>query len=471
MKVFMAVVRSIVAFVLTVGTMMFTPSHAASLKKLHTIHIFEGQVNGDTDGFGPIGGLTLVRGVLFGVTYGGGDYLSGTLFRINQDGTDYHIVHHFHGLQKGSLIDGSDPQAGLTLVGRTLYGTTAAGGTNDQGSVFAYTPGVDAAPRVLHSFSGGSDGALPMASVINVGGVLYGTTQTGGSPGCFDHDGCGTVFSLDTATGAYQVLHDFHGGKLDGQAPLAPVTFYDGAIYGTTSAGGGAKCFAAEGCGIVFEISLSTRAYTQVHRFRGGVNDGAVPSSGLTVSDGLLYGSTQQGGEGNCGLDGCGTVFSVTPAAVGSGKPPLSIVFNQFGGSNGVTPGGSLLPVSLSTQAVGHDDGPYLSVHHGFVGITFNGGSPGSHGKDAAMEGRSCSLCPCSYEHASGTVFEVKPMPGQPSQFTLASLYAFDGKHDGALPAGALIERGGILFGEALQGGKCQSGTLFALPAPADVPQ
>ena len=45
--------------------------------------------------------------------------------------------------------------------------------------------------HVVYSFQGGSDGTAPFASVINVGGTLYGTTYNGGA-GC-PAPGCGTV--------------------------------------------------------------------------------------------------------------------------------------------------------------------------------------------------------------------------------------------------------------------------------------
>jgi uncharacterized repeat protein (TIGR03803 family) len=80
------------------------------------------------------------------------------------------------------------------LFGRsgTLYGTTNQGGgtgcTNNPGqpgpgcgTVFEVTPnGVES---VLHSFQGGSDGALPSGNLINVGGTFYGTTNQGGGTG------------------------------------------------------------------------------------------------------------------------------------------------------------------------------------------------------------------------------------------------------------------------------------------------
>ena len=55
-----------------------------------------------------------------------------------------------------------------------LYGTTTFGGGKDDGTVFSVA--MTGKERVLHSFSGGSDGSLPTASLINVKGKLYGTS-------------------------------------------------------------------------------------------------------------------------------------------------------------------------------------------------------------------------------------------------------------------------------------------------------
>jgi uncharacterized repeat protein (TIGR03803 family) len=71
----------------------------------------------------------------------------------------------------------------------TLYGTTAGGGFYGKGTVFSMTlTGTD--EKVLYSFGHGSDGATPLAGVIDVKGTLYGTTSAGGKYGD------GTVFAL-----------------------------------------------------------------------------------------------------------------------------------------------------------------------------------------------------------------------------------------------------------------------------------
>ena len=69
----------------------------------------------------------------------------------------------------------------------------------------------------------------PRASLIDVNGTFYGTTQNGGY-------GWGTVFSI-TPSGTETVLYSF-GAAPDGETPLASLIDVDGTLYGTTSEGG-----------------------------------------------------------------------------------------------------------------------------------------------------------------------------------------------------------------------------------------
>jgi uncharacterized repeat protein (TIGR03803 family) len=83
---------------------------------------------------------------------------------------------------------------------------------------------------VLHSFGAKSDGTQPLASLIEVKGKLYGTTEYGGAYGL------GTVFSI-TLSGREKVLHSFDNGT-DGTLPNAGLVDVDGTLYGTTLTGG-----------------------------------------------------------------------------------------------------------------------------------------------------------------------------------------------------------------------------------------
>jgi len=170
---------------------------------------------------------------------------------------------------------------------------------------------------VLHSFTGGSDGAYPYYSglVMDSAGNAYGTASEGGviNSAC-GSPGCGVVFKVDS-NGVETVLHSFTGER-DGWYPVAGLLRdKQGNLYSTTFHGGDLTC----DCGTVFKLNTSG-AETVLYRFMGGT-DGANPEAGLIMSSaGSLYGTTFQGG-----TSGAGTVFEVS----GKGK---EIVLHSFNG-------------------------------------------------------------------------------------------------------------------------------------------
>ena len=99
---------------------------------------------------------------------------------------------------------------------------------------------------LIYSFAGGSDGATPTSGLINVNGVLYGTTSNGGGFGCTS--GCGTLFNV-TTTGIESVLYTFIDDR-DGLHPDASLLNVNGTLYGTASVGGNHGC-----CGTVFAFT------------------------------------------------------------------------------------------------------------------------------------------------------------------------------------------------------------------------
>src|SRR5712692_2624863 len=99
----------------------------------------------------------------------------------------------------------------------------------------------------LYTFTGGNDGGSPQAGLImDKAGNLYGTTGYGGGiSGC--SFACGTVFMLDPF-GNEKVLHAFTGGT-DGARPFGDLIMdAAGNLYGTTLQGG------AFGLGVVFKL-------------------------------------------------------------------------------------------------------------------------------------------------------------------------------------------------------------------------
>ena len=162
------------------------------------------------------------------------------------------------------------------------------------------------AERVLYSFgSTSSDGTYPSASLINVAGTLYGTTDYGGATSDVD----GTVFSI-TPSGAEKVLHSFGKGT-DGISPTAGLIDVNGTLYGTTFVGG--RTIGGSYYGTVFSITTSGSEKV-LHSF-GKRHDGAEPAGGLLNVKGVLYGTTEYGGaDGHANSDTGGTVFGVTAA-------------------------------------------------------------------------------------------------------------------------------------------------------------
>jgi uncharacterized repeat protein (TIGR03803 family) len=84
-------------------------------------------------------------------------------------------------------------------------------------------------------------------------GNLYGTTSQGGGSGNNGY-GYGTVFKVDK-TGTETVLHSFTGGA-DGASPgRGSLVRAAGNLYGTTTYGGNLSCNPPVGCGVVFKVT------------------------------------------------------------------------------------------------------------------------------------------------------------------------------------------------------------------------
>lgn len=264
-----------------------------------------------TDGSSPVAGLISVGGSLYGTTALGGAFHGGTVFKVSPRIGSETVVHSF----QINGTDGYSPYAGLINVGGTLYGTTAYGvakNCNSEitcGTVFKVNPATGA-ETVVYSFCAKRhcrDGALPEAGLIDVSGALYGTTKFGGMH-CRG-DGCGVLFRVDPATGAETVVYSFQGTGTDGYSPNSGLINVGGILYGTTEFGGANGRY-----GTVFKFDPTTGAETVVYSFQSnGADDGYFPSGNLINVGGTLYGTTPNGGANQCaGGNGCGTVFKVT---------------------------------------------------------------------------------------------------------------------------------------------------------------
>jgi uncharacterized repeat protein (TIGR03803 family) len=280
----------------------------------------------------PVGGVVFDQaGRIYGVTYKGGGYGFGTVYRLTRRGTQWEtkVIHSFGGYPS----DGGSPQAGLTIDSAgNLYGTTTRGGSGQCapqsgsflgcGTVFklSYAAGSGWTETVLYSFQGthAADGSAPLSNLIlDASGNLYGTTNSGGIGNCSEFElppGCGTVFELSPSSAGWNetILYEFVG-RPDGENPAAPLLWdHSGNLYGTTVGGGGIYS-----SGAVYKLApAGGGGWTEslIYSFGTG-NDGNWPQSPLIFDAvGNLYGTTIAGGAyGGTSNSGEGIVFEITP--------------------------------------------------------------------------------------------------------------------------------------------------------------
>lgn len=208
-----------------------------------------------------------------------------------------------------------------------LYGTTAAGGSNNVGTVFKITPG--GALTTLHNFDT-TDGAAPLAALTQgTDGNFYGTTDTGGA------NGYGTIFAI-TPGGTLKILYSLR--PTDGANPIAGlIQATDGNFYGTTS---------DEGPNFLGTIFRITPGGTLTTMYSFSPTDGQDAEGGLVQgTDGNLYGTTTEGGTFGAGIvfslaTGLGPFVKTVPTS-GSVAANVTILGSDLTGATSVSFGGA----------------------------------------------------------------------------------------------------------------------------------
>jgi uncharacterized repeat protein (TIGR03803 family) len=176
-------------------------------------------------GYQSNGGLIeLPDGKLYGIAGTGGTNDLGVIFRVDPDGSNYEVLHHFAGPgganPTGRLLLGSD---GL------LYGVSYGGGAFGEGVVYRISPN-GSAFTVLHHFAE-PDGITPFRGVIEAAdGYLYGATFYGSQ-------NQGVIFRMKRDGSTFAVLHRFVNG-VGAQPSCELLERSPGVFFGTTSSGG-----------------------------------------------------------------------------------------------------------------------------------------------------------------------------------------------------------------------------------------
>ncbi len=407
------------------------------------LHAFAG---GGSDGRSPYGSLVLSGTTLYGMTSGGGDSNTGTIFKIEANGTGFGLLHEF----ASNADDGGYPYGSLVISGSTLYGMTYRGGDINAGTIFKIETN-GSGFSLLHEFLGGADdGSIPMygSALLLSGSTLYGVTTSGG-----DND-LGTVFKIETNGTDFSLLYEFAGGNDDGAAPIGSLLLSGTTLYGMTRDGGDTNL------GSIYKIGTDGTGYTRLHEFVGGVADGDSPQGGsLVLSGTTLFGMTYWGGDSNNG-----TVFKIETSGTGFS------LLREFSGSDGDGPFGSLLLSGSTlfgmTMRGGLDNiGAVFKLETagtGFASLFSFDGLPGTDGGNP--RGTPIISGTTLYGMTSvGGVSNVGTIYKMETNGTGYSiLHEFAGS-DGATPYGTLLLSGSTLYGMTYGGGSNNLGTIFAI--------
>lgn len=309
--------------------------------------------------------------------------------------------------------DGGIPVAGLVLVNGVLYGTTSQGGQFGGGTIFSINPDGTSFTQ-LHSFQSSGEGAHPLGDLVPSGGVLYGTASQGGAYGS------GTIFQINPDGTGFTVLYSFTAqdtstsANSDGASPLEAIVAGN-QLFGTTAHGG------PLGGGTVFVLNTDGTGFLTLNSFLSGTA-GHQERSGVIWSGGNLYGTTEFDG-----VYGNGSVFTL-----GTNSTDVTDLYsfspmNQWSNSDGGFPIAAL-----------------ASSGNTLYGTTISGG--------ALTWGSIFRIS------TDGTAFTNLHSFGAFSKNNVSGTNS-----DGTGTAGPLVVSGRKLYGTASLGGNRDNGTIFSL--------
>jgi len=376
----------------------------------------------NSDGAYPAADLIQSGQTLFGVTVSGGSLGSGSVFKINSDGSGFAVLHSFAAVATNAAgtftnLDGQQPRGRLLLSGDVLFGTAEYGGEFGGGTLFRVTTNGEQFEVLKHFVLGGADGAYSSTGVDVPGGeMVYGTTTSGGKPGA------GVIFRVGTTGNNFSVVHNFSYAATNGALPYGTLLRAGSVFYGTTYAGG------ASGYGTVYKMNTNGGDFTVLKSFPATVADanadGAQPQSRLVTSDGVLYGTTYAGG-----VSSNGVVFRLnTDGTAFTNLYSFSATTNRFGSSvnsDGAHPGSRLVLAGNT-----------------LYGTTEYGGN------------------------GAGTLFSINT---DGSSFLRLRTFTSTDFNDGRVPSAGLVLSGAIFYGVTQYGGTNNAGTVFSYqwqPAP-----
>jgi uncharacterized repeat protein (TIGR03803 family) len=295
----------------------------------------------------------------------------------------------------------------LVLEDHLLYGVGSAGpAASFRGAVFRTSLNGDFYD-LIYAFATTDVRAPNMGLILGSDGMLYGTAPSGGPV----RGNAGGVFRFNRDGTGFQTLHVFTNSP-DGAGPSGPVMEGPGGfLFGVTGRGG-----SIGGGGTVYKLSKDGSLYTVIQSFNSTSGGPAGPSQSLLLgSDGMLYGTSVEGG-----TNGVGSVYRL--AIDGTAFQLLKSFSNRQADADGQSP-----------------NGPLIAQGDELIGTTSGGGT-----KNA------------------GTLYRLK---GDGGQYRVVHRFA-GGPTEGANPYGNLVTGlDGKLYGTTLNGGSGSVGTIYRFEA------
>ncbi|HEX6223915.1 MAG TPA: choice-of-anchor tandem repeat GloVer-containing protein, partial [Chryseolinea sp.] len=422
------------------------------------------------------GTMVLKDGVIYGSTHLGGEFLSGVVYSVNEDGTNYQRLHNF------TYPISNLPRPATMVLGLDgkLYGTHHVGGGYG-GNIYAMMIDGTGFREVLDFNAVGM--REPQDLIQGADQKLYGL-------GLDESNGWPMLFRVNNDGTAFELLHVFSHGDSPAYGIRQAV---DGTIYGAIVNGDGA----------IFTCLPDGTDYRIIHNF--SLPDGRVPSGKIVQgADGLLYGRTRLGGSNGMGttfrikLDG--SAFEVLTHSTLGGTSSVPIVEDPgvifgFTSGGGQFNGGTLYTIDSGLEKVVYDFGaPNLAEAYAGSGpIEADGniltmGKPSSPLSSTMITALKKDKSFITYsllddESANGPLQPVLAPDG-----FLYSVYAFGGDfHTGILfkckpdgssysvvhnfsPSGGahpvgpvVVGSDGRLYGNCFQGGNSNFGVIYAI--------
>ena len=392
------------------------------------------------DGSGAVGSFLLAsNGKLYGTAFSGGIYNGGTLFEF--DYTTYAFV-KLHDFNTSSIYF---PALGeLTEHAPGVFiGVTQFGGSSNAGGIFEFD--LNTNTYTVKTNIDQTTGLYGIGSLVKAGNNLYySSTMQGGL------NGLGVLYSYDYLTNTITKVYDcdFVGGG----SCVASLLHEAGKLYGVTATGG------ANNGGAIFEFAYNSNTYSKLYDFAGITGYSPFGCPLIKASNGLLYGTANQGGPGGSGVLysfqlGSNTYTMEMDMPLVTGVAPSGGVIEASNGKMyGLTTGGGKSTFGCLYE---YDYNLDLGISKVDFRYAINGSYPFA-GMVKAPNNKLYGCCTFNGANDGGTLFEFDPL-------TQAFVKKFDfGGVQGMLPHNTMIlASDGNLYGTAHIGGANSAGVIY----------